>query len=165
MSSMPSDVPTERPPSLDRLEALVGSWELEATFEEGFFGAGSPAVTERGGRTTFEWLEGRFFLLQRFSVENPMAPSGIAVIGVAVDDETFEQHYYDSRGVARVYRMSLEGNAWKLWREHPGFWQRYVGEISEDATRIEGAWEKSADGSRWEHDFGLVYLRVGIADG
>jgi len=165
MSSMPSDVPTERPTSLDRLEALVGSWELEATFEEGFFGAGSPAVTERGGRTTFEWLEGRFFLLQRFSVENPMAPSGIAVIGVAVDDETFEQHYYDSRGVARVYRMSLEGNAWKLWREHPGFWQRYVGEISEDATRIEGAWEKSADGSRWEHDFGLVYLRVGIADG
>ena len=31
----------------------------------------------------------------------------------------FEQHYYDSRGVARVYQMSLEGGIWKLWREAP----------------------------------------------
>ena len=36
------------------------------------------------------------------------------------DPATFEQHNYDSRGVARVYQMSLEGGIWKLWREHPG---------------------------------------------
>jgi hypothetical protein len=160
--SEPDDVPAERPASLDRLDALLGSWEMEVFFEAGFFGSGSPAVSDRGGRTTFEWLEGRFFLLQRFTVaEHPAAPSGIAIIGLAGDDpEIFEQHYYDSRGVARVYRMSLVGNVWKVWREAPGFWQRYEGRISEDRTRIEGAWEKSADGSEWEHDFVLNYDKV-----
>jgi hypothetical protein len=156
----PGDVPDERPASLDRLEALIGTWEVEATFDAGFFGPGSPPITERGGRTTFEWLEGRFFLLQRFTVEHPAAPSGIAIIGAAGDDpETFQQHYFDSRGVARVYRMSLEGNVWKVWREAPGFWQRYEGRISEDGGRIQGAWEKSEDGAEWKHDFVLNYVR------
>ena len=85
----------------------------------------------------------------------------VAIIGVFGDDpETFEQHYYDSRGVARVYRMSVDGNVWKIWREAPGFWQRYNGTIAEDGARIEGAWEKSGDGSEWEHDFVLNYVRV-----
>jgi hypothetical protein len=35
------------------------------------------------------------------------------------DPATFEQHYYDSRGVAPVYQMILEGGIWKLWREAP----------------------------------------------
>jgi len=58
----PGDVPAERPTSLDRLDVLIGQSELEATYEAGYFGPGSPAITGRGGRTTFEWLEGRFFL-------------------------------------------------------------------------------------------------------
>src|SRR5437667_11951600 len=95
--SEPGDVPAERPASLDRLDALLGTWELEASFDAGFFGPDSPAFTERGGTTTFEWLEGRFFLLQRFTVFSPGAPSGIAIIGVADDSGEFEQHYYDSR--------------------------------------------------------------------
>jgi hypothetical protein len=161
VASEPGDVPTERPASLDRLDALLGSWEMEVFFEAGFFGPGSPAVADRGGSTTFEWLEGKFFLLQRFTVaEHPSAPSGIAIIGLGDDPEILEQHYYDSRGVARVYQMSLVGNVWKVWREAPGFWQRYEGRIADDATRIEGAWEKSVDGSEWEHDFVLNYVKV-----
>jgi hypothetical protein len=159
----PGDVPAERPASLDRLDALTGQWELEATFEAGYFGPGSPAITERGGRTTFEWLEGRFFLTQRFVTEHPAAPSGLAIIGLGEDPETFTQHYYDSRGVARVYQMTLDRGVWKLWREAPGFWQRYTGVISRDGTTITGAWEGSADGREWKHDFGLTYIKAGTA--
>ena len=133
---------------------------MEASFEAGFFGPGTPPITGRG-RTTFEWLEGRFFLTQRFANEHPAAPSGITIIGVAADPEIFEQHYYDSRGVARLYQMSLEAGVWKLWREAPGFWQRYTGQISEDGATIKGAWEASADGREWRHDFGLTYIKVG----
>jgi hypothetical protein len=159
-SSRPGDIPAERPASLDRLSVLIGQWEMEASFEAGYFGPGTPPVTGRGGRTTFEWLEGRFFLTQRFVNEHPAAPSGIAIIGAGAEAETFEQHYYDSRGVARVYQVSLDGGVWKLWREAPGFWQRYTGEISEDDTTIKGAWEGSADGRKWKHDFGLTYIKV-----
>jgi hypothetical protein len=151
----PGDVPTGRPAALDRLDVLVGRWEMEASF-----GAGTPAATESGGVTTFEWLEGRYFLIQRFAVDHPAAPSGIAIIGPGGLPGTLEQHYYDSRGVARVYQAGLDDGVWKLWREAPGFWQRYSGVVSEDGTVIAGAWEVSADGREWRRDFGLTYIKA-----
>ena len=159
----PGDVPAGRSASLDRLDALIGHWEMEATFEAGYFGPDSPAFTGRGGRTTFEWLDGGFFLTQRFINEHPAAPSGIAVIGLSAGPEAFTQHYYDSRGVARIYKMTLEGRMWKLCREAPGFWQRYTGTISDDGHKITGAWEGSTDGQTWKHDFSLTYIKAGTA--
>jgi len=155
------DVPATRTPALDRLEALVGSWEMEASFEEGYFGAGSPALTSRGGRTTFEWQPGRFFVVQHFTVDNPAAPSGIAIIGATAEPDALVQHYYDSRGVARVYQMRLDEQRWTLWREAPGFWQRFEGVFSADRNTINGAWEGSPDGRSWKHDFALRYIKVG----
>ena len=157
---LPGDIPEGRPGALDRLNVLVGRWDTEATFDAGFFGPGSPEVTGRG-RVTFEWLEGRYFLTQRFVNEHPDAPSGIAIIGPSGELDTFAQHYYDSRGVTRVYLMTLEGRELKLWREAPGFWQRYTGVISDDGTTITGAWEASPDGQDWRHDFNLTYVRTG----
>ena len=159
----PSDIPAERPASLDRLDVLLGKWQMEATFEAGFFGPGSSPATARGGLTTFEWLEGRFFLVQRFTNEFPSAPSGLAIIGLGADPETFTQRYYDSRGVTRVYQMTLRDAVWTLWRESPGFWQRYRGAISENGSTITGAWEASEDGREWRHDFGLTYIKVDAA--
>jgi hypothetical protein len=149
-----------RPASLDRLDVLVGRWRLETTFEAGRFGPDSPAVTDRGGRTTFAWLAGRFFLTQRFTNDVPNAPSGLSVIGAGAEPETFIQHYYDSRGIARDYQMTLHDNVWALWREAPGFWQGYRGMISEDGNTIIGAWEFSPDGQAWQHDFSLSYVKV-----
>jgi len=162
-SDGPGDVPAERPGSLDRLDVLTGEWEMEARFEAGYFSPGSPAAAERGGRTTFEWLQGRYFLTQRVVVNHPAAPSGISIIGAGAEPGTFAQHYYDSRGVERVYQMSLDGGVWRLWREAPGFWQRYTGVISDDGERITGAWEASPDGQEWRHDFGLTYIKAGPA--
>jgi hypothetical protein len=159
----PGDIPAGRPAPLGRLDALIGQWEMEATFEAGYFAPDSPAVTSRGGLTTFEWLEGRFFLTQRFVSEHPAAPSGLAIIGAGTEPETFTQHYYDSRGVARIYQMTLDSGIWKLWREAPGFWQRYAGQISGDGKAITGAWEGSADGKTWKHDFSLTYIKTSQA--
>lgn len=155
----PGDIPSERPAAIGRLGVLVGEWKTEASFTAGFFGPGSPAVSG-AGNTTFQWLEGEHFLIQRSSAEDPGAPTAIMIIGAGETPETLEQHYYDSRGVARVYQVNLEGGVWKIWREAPGFWQRYTGAISEDERTITGAWEKSADGSEWEHDFELNYAKV-----
>jgi hypothetical protein len=159
-TATPSDVPDPRRDALERLDVLVGAWEMEASFPEGAFGPGKPAFTSRGGRTTFEWLPGRAFLIQRFGSDVAEAPSGIAIIGAGDEAGTLCQHYFDSRGVKRVYRTSLEGRTWKLWREAPGFHQRFAGALSDDGTRIEGAWEKSADGHEWQHDFTLTYFKA-----
>jgi hypothetical protein len=95
--------------------------------------------------------------------EHPAAPSGIAIIGPGEEPCTCSQHYYDSRGVARVYQITLDGGEWKKWRQAPGFWQRYTGMISDDGTIITGAWEGSPDGREWKHDFGLTYIKTGAA--
>ena len=113
-----------------------------------------------GGRVTFEWLSGEAFIVQRWEVDYEYAPDGIAVIGPDESGTKLCQHYFDTRGVTRVYGMSLADGVWKLWRDSPGFSQRFSGTFSEDGRTIEGAWEKSVDGSTWEHDFDLVYTRV-----
>ena len=59
-------------------------------------------------RTTFEWLAGRHFLVQRWEVENPEVPDGIAIVGYDAEKAKYLQHYFDSRGAARVYEMSLD---------------------------------------------------------
>lgn len=72
-------------------------------------------------------------------------------------DESHDSYcmlHYDSRGVSRIYQLSLNGGVWQIWREAPGFSQRFTGTIS-------GYWEKSHDGATWEHDFDLTYIRVG----
>src|SRR5215217_2686968 len=125
---------------------------------------GEPPVA--GGRVVFEWMTGERFLIQCWDVPVLEAPDGLAVIGFDAGRGTFLQHYFDSRGIARVYAMSLEDGVWTLWRDTPdfspfAFAQRYTGRFSDDGTTIAGRWEIAHDGLTWEHDFDLTYLRVG----
>jgi hypothetical protein len=139
--------------ALERLDALVGQWTMEAEPP-----GGPPWPGE--GRVTFEWLEGRTFLIERWTVDLPEAPDGIAIIGAGDAPETFRQHYFDSRGVHRIYEMTLRDGAWKLWRDAPDpFPQRFSGEFSDDGKTIAGRWEKAEKASTWETDFDLTYRK------
>ncbi|MGH2617267.1 MAG: hypothetical protein ACRDJC_18700 [Thermomicrobiales bacterium] len=140
-----------------RLAPFIGEWTMQAAFP------GAPPV--EGGHVVFEWMEGERFLIQRWDVPVAEAPDGFAVIGFDEGRGTFLQHYFDSRGVARVYQMSLEDGVWKLWRDAPDFSpldfvQRYTGTFSDDGKTIAGRWEIAHDGATWEHDFDLTYVRV-----
>ena len=146
-------------PAVEALEPLVGEWTIEA----GFAGA-SP--DEMRGRVVFEWMTGRRFLIERWEVAHPDAPDGIAIIGFDEGRQTLLQHYFDSRGVARMYEMSFGDGIWKLSRTAPdfsplSFSQRFEGTFKDDNTVIEGRWETSKDGSSWETDFDLTYTREG----
>jgi hypothetical protein len=144
--------------SLQALAPLVGEWTMVPTFK------GVPPA-QAGARVSFEWLPGERFLIERWEVPVPEAPDGIAIIGADPAKEgSYLQHYFDSRGVARVYKMSLEGRIWKLWRDEPdfsplGFSQRYTGTFGDDGKTIAGAWEIRHDGKHWEHDFDLTYTK------
>jgi hypothetical protein len=143
-------------PALERLNVLVGDWDLEIT--EMSFEEDKAAVV--GGRASFEWIEGGGFLFERSEVSNPDFPRGISIMGPDDSAETYSMLYFDSRGVSRIYQMSFNGNIWKLWREFPGFSQRFIGSLSDDRKIIAARWEKSEDGSSWELDFKLTYLKV-----
>lgn len=143
-------------PALERLGIFVGKWKIEITSMS--FNP-DPSAVEHGD-TSFDWLEGGAFLLQHSEVSHPDFPRGTAVIGPDDTAETYCMLYFDSRGVSRIYQMSLNKDVWKLWRDFPGFSQRFTGTFSEDRNTIVARWEKSGDGSNWELDFKLKYARV-----
>jgi hypothetical protein len=143
----------ERDPALVRLDALIGEWGLEA---------GPPGEPPWPGeaRATFEWMKGQMFLVEHWTISIPEFPDGVAIIGPAEEPGTLRQYYFDSRGVRRVYEMTLDDGVWKLWRDSTDpFPQRFVGTFEDDGQTISGHWEKALDGSNWEVDFDLTYRK------
>jgi len=160
---------TDRDPALEPLDSLVGTWEMEAGPPDGPSWPGE-------ARVSFEWMEGGKFLIQRWTVDLPEAPDGIAIIGLrdapasaeavaeglADTDAAYRQHYFDSRGVHRIYDMTLSDGEWRLWRDSlDPFAQRFTGSFSDDGKEIAGRWELAEDVSTWKTDFDLTYRKLG----
>jgi hypothetical protein len=117
------------------------------------------------GHSTFEWILGGQFLLQRTEFSVPGPPEGAMIVGLDPEGKGFVQHYFDSRGIARIYQMRLTGGVWVLQRDTPDFTplefrQRFVGNFSDDGGSIAGRWERSRNGTDWDHDFELHYQRM-----
>ena len=97
-------------------------------------------------------------------------PDSVSIIGGAPAGDPQPMHYFDSRGVKRLFMMALEGSNLRIWRapgenwngpDGPGFNQRFIGEISADGKKIEGRWERGMGdaGDVWEIDFPINYVR------
>ena len=142
--------------ALDQLAPFIGEWDLEISsmsFREDL------SAVERG-HSSFAWLEAGAFLIQHSEISASDFPRSVAVMGPDEEAATYAMLYSDSRGVSRIYRMTFSGGIWTLWRDFPGFSQRFQGTFSEDGKVISAYWEKSSDGSNWERDFDLTYTKV-----
>ena len=145
---------------LIELEMFVGEWIVE--------GAHARNTSEiLHGRVSFEWWPpgDRTFLLQRSSMEHPDFPDSINIIGATRAGGGLELHYFDTRGVHRVYDMTLDGAVWTLSRKgSPGgtdFDQRLVAEFSADRKTIKGEWQRTEPGkTEMKHDFELTYTKL-----
>jgi hypothetical protein len=150
-----SDQPSGRPAALAALDAFAGEWTVRVHLPD------APA-----GRTSFEWALDGQYLLQRSASPQAGLPESLVIMGPGAAADLYVQHYFDSRGVARIYRMELSGRRWTLLRTEAdfsplGFAQRFRGEFSADGSVIEGHWERSDDGGgAWSVDFGMTYTRV-----
>ncbi len=137
-------------PTLKQLAPFIGEWDMELSHAA--FLPNPKAVIH--GRVLFKWVEdGAFFVMEQ-------GKEAIWLIGRDEKIENYTILYSDSRGVSRVYEMSLKNNTWKIWRNSPGFSQRYEGRVSKDKKTITAYWEKSFDGKKWEHDFDMKYTKL-----
>ena len=149
----PGDVPATPSPALEPLNALVGDWLTEGSHVM------IPDTVLRG-KKTYAWFEGQCFLIEHSYTDHPDVPNSISMIGADNSEASLVQHYFDSRGVSRIYKMSLSEGVWKLWRDAPGFSQRFTGTFSNDGKTVQGLFEKSGDGVQWERDMELTYTKV-----
>jgi hypothetical protein len=144
------------------LERLVGSWTTEATHPalEGVVVHGTADVS---------WLEGRRFLLVRSRTDHPQFPDALSVLGVTEhdrvddggnvdDDGPLTMHYFDSRGVFRVYRTEVDDAAWRIHRDAGEMSQRFVGTFADGGDTIVGRWQMQKNG-RWTDDLQITYRR------
>jgi hypothetical protein len=149
---------------LQPLDRLVGRWNSEATHP-------SLPDTVVSGTLTAEWLEGGRFLILRTRNDHPEFPDAISIIGYSDVDRAGEataaadqpsqlsMHYFDSRGVSRVYDALVDAKTWRLWRHAPEFSQTFVGEFTEDGDTVLGLWRMCRDGANWSDDLRVVYRR------
>ena len=157
-----------RKATLELLDRLEGTWSTEATHPA------LPGLVVHG-ITTIEWLEGRQFLIHRGRTDHPDFPHAISVIGMTdrdrvddpaadqpatVDDSRLSMHYFDSRGVFRVYEVSIDENEWRIWRDAPGFSQRFTGTLSDEDGVIAGQWQSCEDDVHWQDDLRITYRRL-----
>jgi hypothetical protein len=140
---------TERDSMLEPFAALIGTWATEATHR---------LVDEVvRGSATFEWLEGGRFLIQRSRTDHELFPDAISVIGAPEVGEGLVMEYFDSRGVRRTYGISLDNGVLRIWRDHPGFDQRFSATVGPDA--FEGQWQLAETPGAWKDDLKVTYRR------
>jgi hypothetical protein len=137
--------------ALEPFAALVGTWSTEAThpLHDGVV----------PGSVTYEWVEGGHFLVQRSHNDHELFPDAISVIGAPEAGDGLVMEYFDSRGVRRTYGVSLEDGLLRIWRDAPGFDQRFAATLVADA--FEGRWQLARTPGEWEDDLRVSYRRSG----
>ncbi|MEW2375236.1 hypothetical protein AB0883_03900 [Micromonospora sp. NPDC047812] len=116
---------------LTALDRLVGTWAVTGGAE---------------GTVTYEWMEGRFFLLQRVALTQFGQPvTGLEVIGnlrpfgePAGADVV--SRFYDSTGNTLDYVYELTGDKLTIWGGAKGSPAYYEGTFSADGATVTGEW-------------------------
>jgi hypothetical protein len=91
--------------SMRDLDVLVGTWRMTASLSV------DPAPA---AEASFEWLGDKRFLVQRWRVDNPDAPDGIAVIGVDPDRQRFTGMVSeDGSTITGTWELSPDGSTWE----------------------------------------------------
>jgi hypothetical protein len=140
---------TDRDPALEPFDALTGTWATEATHPQ------LDAVVP--GRTTYEWLEGGRFLVQRSHNDHELFPDAICVIGAPESGDGLVMEYFDSRGVRRTYGVALGDGVLRIWRDDPAFAQRFSAALGPEL--FEGRWQVARTPGDWQDDLEVTYRR------
>jgi len=119
-------------PDLKSLDRLIGTWRMSGGVE---------------GTTTYEWMEGGFFLIQHFDLElEGHKTKGIEIIGHlksydGQSSEAIKTRIYDNMGNTFDYVYELDGDTLTIWGGEKGSPAFYKGTFSGDGNTLAGAWE------------------------
>lgn len=125
-------IETQQPsPELKALDRLVGTWQVTGGAE---------------GTVRYEWMPGRFFLIQHVELTQFGEPvTGMEIIGNLrpfgePTGADVVSRYYDSAGNTFDYVYELEGDTLTIWAGAKGGPAYYKGTFSADNTTLAGEW-------------------------
>jgi hypothetical protein len=140
---------------------LVGRWTTEATHR-------AMPGTVISGSSRFEWLEGERFLIFRSHYDHADIPDAISIIG---DTDGLHMHYFDSRGVRRLFELTVTDDGWAfaMGRLSPAgafasldapFAQRVTHTFEDADQQMLGKAQLSYDDVNWDDDLEITYRRT-----
>ena len=94
------------------LDRLIGTWAFTMHHV-----AMSEPVT---GRQRYEWVLDGAFVLVHWTYDHPDFPDALALLA---DDRC---HYFDVRGIVRVFSVAVDDGGWSMIRLDEDFSQRFV---------------------------------------
>lgn len=121
------NLPATPNPALKKLEPLVGNWKLTG-----------PGVD---GALSFEWMEGGFFLIQQFDLQQNGHQKGIEYIGFDEDTQTLRSRLMQTNGSNFMYTYELEGNTLWVWFGEKGSESFSRATFSQDGNSYTGRWQ------------------------
>ncbi len=123
-------------PDLKSLNRLVGTWKVSDL-------SGKGAIN---GQVTYEWMEGGFFLMQRFDFEhNGQKIRGIEIIGHehafgAEPGKETKSRVYDNMGNTLDYVYEVDKDTLTIWGGQKGSPAYFKGKFSDDDNTCTGGW-------------------------
>jgi hypothetical protein len=131
---------------MSALDRLLGTWEFTMQHT-----AMAEPVT---GRQRYERALGGAFVLQHWTYDHPDFPDAIVLLS------NDKYHYFDVRGIVRVFDLEINDAGWSIVRLDEDFSQRCQAQFrGPDAMESNG--EVSDDrGVTWRRDFTMTCLRV-----
>jgi hypothetical protein len=95
-------------------EALTGDWHGEGEFPDPLTKMSAEATIVPMGE----------LILFRSVAEPAELPDSVSIIGGAPEGEPQPMHYFDARGVKRLFLTAIEGSTWRIWRAPGEDWKR-----------------------------------------
>lgn len=125
MSDVDVEMPPGPDPALQRLEKLVGTWDMK----------GNTLDTEESnifGRTSFEWLPGGFFLQQRIEMNFAgFEIQSLELIGYDAEADVFTSSVYSNVwGTPAPYKWDLRGDTLTIEMDMAAFSGKFSGDDS-----------------------------------
>ncbi|NEW49605.1 hypothetical protein GV792_06030 [Nocardia cyriacigeorgica] len=126
-----NDLQQQPSPEVKSLDRLVGTWKVTGGAE---------------GTVRYEWMPGRFFLLQHIDLTQFGEPvTGMEVIGKLrpfgePTGEDVYSRYYDSLGNTFDYVYGLDGDTLTIWGGAKGSPAYYKGTFDAEGTTVTGEW-------------------------
>ena len=131
---------------MSALDRLLGTWEFTMHHS-----AMSAPVT---GRQRYDRVLDGAFVLLHWTYDHPDFPDAMALLS---EDR---YHYFDVRGIVRVFNLEADEDGWSMVRLDEDFSQRYTARFR-GADIMESTGEMSHDnGVRWQPDLTMTHRRV-----
>lgn len=122
-------------PTLKSLDRLVGSWQASDP-------TGANGIS---GKTTFEWLPGGFFLVQRIEFGDT---KGVEMIGYDKESGSIKSQFFGASELILKYTYKIEGDTLTVSIDMPQAKGQYAARFSPDGKSLTGRWDWIENGEK-----------------